>query len=156
MEHRKVNDEGEGGGGGACPQTPRFWKTPLEFSRFGSFENCQFVNIAAYNVNNRQRRLPDCKIHLVLFKTCSTRLQKAMIKQLYDRRRLKLRAIACEFLIVFYCQIPLFCSRPNSIDELSMKRLLGRLKIDWKRKRFRGYCVRKGKHVQIRKKKINN
>ena len=25
--------------GNACPQTPRFWKTPLDISRFGSFVN---------------------------------------------------------------------------------------------------------------------
>ena len=149
MEHQRVDEEGEGEEN-ACPQTPRFWKTPLECLRFGPSVNRQFVNIAAYDVNHRRRRLPDCKIHLVLFKTCSTRLLKAMIKQLYDTRRLKFRAIAGELLIVFYCQIPIFCSRPNSLDELALKRLLRRLKIDWRRKRFRGYCVRKEKHVQTK------
>ena len=33
----------EGGGGGkkrnACAQTSRFWKTPIDISRFGSFVN---------------------------------------------------------------------------------------------------------------------
>ena len=31
--------KGEGRRGNACPQTPRFWKTPLDISRFGSFVN---------------------------------------------------------------------------------------------------------------------
>ena len=31
--------EGEGRRGNACPQTPRFGKTPLDISRFGSFVN---------------------------------------------------------------------------------------------------------------------
>ena len=34
-----LKGEGEGERGNACPQTPRFWKTPLEISRFGSFVN---------------------------------------------------------------------------------------------------------------------
>ena len=31
--------EGEGRRGNACLQAPRFWKTPLDISRFGSFVN---------------------------------------------------------------------------------------------------------------------
>ena len=31
----KGEGEGEGRRGNACPQTPRFWKTPLDISRFG-------------------------------------------------------------------------------------------------------------------------
>ena len=57
-----------------------------------------FQHIAAYNVNNRQSRLSDCTIHFVLFETYSTRLQQTMIKQFFDRRRLKLRATAWNFL----------------------------------------------------------
>ena len=34
-----LKGEGEGRRGNACPQTPRFWKTPLDISRFGSFVN---------------------------------------------------------------------------------------------------------------------
>ena len=36
-EQKKWKGEGEGRRGNACPQTPRFWKTPLDISRFGSF-----------------------------------------------------------------------------------------------------------------------
>ena len=36
---KKWKGEGEGRRGNACPQTPRFWKTPLDISRFGSFVN---------------------------------------------------------------------------------------------------------------------
>ena len=40
---KKEKVEGAGGGegrrGNACPQTPQFWKTPLDISRFGSFVN---------------------------------------------------------------------------------------------------------------------
>ena len=31
--------KGEGRRANACPQTPRFWRTPLGISRFGSFVN---------------------------------------------------------------------------------------------------------------------
>ena len=37
--------KGEGRIRNACPQTPRFWKTPLDISRFGSFVNWQLVKI---------------------------------------------------------------------------------------------------------------
>ena len=36
---KRLKGEGEGRRGNACPQTPRFWKTPLDISRFGSFVN---------------------------------------------------------------------------------------------------------------------
>ena len=36
---KRGRGEGEGRRGNACPQTPRFWKTPLDISRFGSFVN---------------------------------------------------------------------------------------------------------------------
>ena len=36
---KKWKEEGVGRKGNACPQTPRFWKTPLEISRFVSFVN---------------------------------------------------------------------------------------------------------------------
>ena len=36
---KKLKGEGEGRRGNACPQTPRFRKTPLDISRFGSFVN---------------------------------------------------------------------------------------------------------------------
>ena len=36
---KRLDGEGEGRRGNACPQTPRFWKTPLDISRFGSFVN---------------------------------------------------------------------------------------------------------------------
>ena len=36
---KKWKGEGEGRRGNACPQTPRFWKTPLDISRFCSFVN---------------------------------------------------------------------------------------------------------------------
>ena len=41
----KGEGEGEGRRGNACPQTPQFWKTPLDISRFGSFVNWQLVKI---------------------------------------------------------------------------------------------------------------
>ena len=31
---KRLKGEGEGRRGNACPQTPRFWKTPLDISRF--------------------------------------------------------------------------------------------------------------------------
>ena len=34
---KRLKGEGEGRRGNACLQTPRFWKTPLDISRFGSF-----------------------------------------------------------------------------------------------------------------------
>ena len=85
-------------------------------------------------MNNKQSTLPDCKIHFVPFKTCSTRLPKAMIKQLYDTRRLKLRAIDVKFLILFYfifkflfsALVPTFST--NSRGDV----LLRRLEIDWR------------------------
>ena len=44
-QKKRLKGEGEGRRGNACPQTPRFWKTPLDISRFGSFVNWQFVKI---------------------------------------------------------------------------------------------------------------
>ena len=38
-QKKKWKGEGEGRRGNDCPQTPRFWKTPLDISRFGSFVN---------------------------------------------------------------------------------------------------------------------
>ena len=38
-QKKKWKGEGERRRGNACPQTPRFWKTPLDISRFGSFVN---------------------------------------------------------------------------------------------------------------------
>ena len=42
---KKWKGKGEGRRGNACPQTPRFWKMPLDISRFGSFVNWQLVKI---------------------------------------------------------------------------------------------------------------
>ena len=42
---KKLKGEGEGRRGNTCPQTPRFWKTPLDISRIGSFVNWQLVKI---------------------------------------------------------------------------------------------------------------
>ena len=42
---KRLKGEGEGRRGNACSQTPRFWKTPLDISRFGSFVNWQLVKI---------------------------------------------------------------------------------------------------------------
>ena len=36
---KRLKGEGEGRRGNACLQTPQFWKTPLDISRFGSFVN---------------------------------------------------------------------------------------------------------------------
>ena len=46
-QKKKVEGGGEGEGrrGNACLQTPWFWKTPLDISRFGSFVNWQLVKI---------------------------------------------------------------------------------------------------------------
>ena len=44
---KRLKGDGEGRRGNACPQTPRFWKTPLDISRFGSFVNWQLVKIEA-------------------------------------------------------------------------------------------------------------
>ena len=42
---KRLKGEGEGRRGNACPQTPRFWRTPLDISWFGSFVNWQLVKI---------------------------------------------------------------------------------------------------------------
>ena len=42
-QKKRWKGEGEGRRGNACPQTPRFWKTPLDISRLGSFLNWQLV-----------------------------------------------------------------------------------------------------------------
>ena len=42
---KRLKGEGEERRGNTCPQTPRFWKTPLDISRFGSFVNWQLVKI---------------------------------------------------------------------------------------------------------------
>ena len=39
LEWEQKKRGGEGRRGNACPQTPRFWKTPLDISWFGSFVN---------------------------------------------------------------------------------------------------------------------
>ena len=46
LEQGQKKMEGGRGGkkGNACPQTPRFWKTPLEISQFVLFVNWQLVN----------------------------------------------------------------------------------------------------------------
>ena len=44
-QKNKWKGEGEVTRRNACPQTPRFWKTPLDISRFGSFVNWQLVKI---------------------------------------------------------------------------------------------------------------
>ena len=52
---KKKKMEGERGGEkrNACPQTPQFWKTLLDISRFfGSFVNLQLVEIEA-SITNR-------------------------------------------------------------------------------------------------------
>ena len=83
---QKTKRKGEGVGrkGNACPQTPRFWKTPLEISRFVSFVNWQLVN----TIDNEQiTRF----VKFTFFpKTRSTRLQNYNKKKLYDKKRLKL------------------------------------------------------------------
>ena len=81
---KKWKEEGVGRKGNACPQTPRFWKTPLEISRFVSFVNWQLVN----TIDNEQiTRF----VKFTFFpKTRSTRLQNCNKKNLYDKRRLKL------------------------------------------------------------------
>ena len=38
-QKKKWKGEGDGRRGNACRQPPRFWKTPLDISRFGSFVN---------------------------------------------------------------------------------------------------------------------
>ena len=44
-EQKDKKGEREGRRGNACLQTPRFWKTPLDILRFGSFVNWQLVKI---------------------------------------------------------------------------------------------------------------
>ena len=72
---KRLKGEGEGRRGNACPQTPRFWKTPLDISRFGSSVNWQLV--IKKNITNR---LPldyqICKITLVSNRTRCRRLQE--------------------------------------------------------------------------------
>ena len=47
-EQKKWKGGGEGRRGNACPQTPRFRKTPLDISRFGSFVYWQLIKIEAF------------------------------------------------------------------------------------------------------------
>ena len=42
---KRLKGEGKGRRGNACPQTPQFWKTPLDISPFVSFVNWQLVKI---------------------------------------------------------------------------------------------------------------
>ena len=39
QQKKKLKGEGEGRRGNACRQNPRFWITPLDISRLGSFVN---------------------------------------------------------------------------------------------------------------------
>ena len=65
--------KGEGRRGNACPQTPRFWKTPLDISRFG----CKLTACQNRNITNR---LPldyqICKITFFSNRTRCRRLQE--------------------------------------------------------------------------------
>ena len=45
QQKNRLKGEGEGRIGNACRQASRFWKTPLEISRFVSFVNWQLVKI---------------------------------------------------------------------------------------------------------------
>ena len=80
---KKWKGEREGRRGNYCPQTPQFWKTPLDISRFGSFVNWQLVKIDNEQISRFEK--------FTLFpKTRSTRLQNCNKKKLYHKRRLKL------------------------------------------------------------------
>ena len=82
-KRKKWKGEGEGRRGNACRQTPRFWKTPLDISRFGSFVNWQLVKIDNEQITRFEK--------FTLFpKTRSTRLQNCNKKKLYYKRRSKL------------------------------------------------------------------
>ena len=60
-EQKKWKGEGEGRRGNACPQTPRFWKTSLDISRFGSFVNWQLVKIDNEQITKFENRLCSLK-----------------------------------------------------------------------------------------------
>ena len=83
-KQKKWKGEGVGRKGNACPQTPRFWKTALEISRFVSFVIWQLVN----TIDNEQ--ITRFEKFTFFPKTHSTRLQNCYKSKLYDRRRLKL------------------------------------------------------------------
>ena len=70
-QKKRWKGEGEGRRGNACPQTPRFWKTPLDISRFGWFVNWQLVKTEVLPLDYQM-----CKITLFSNRTRSRRLQK--------------------------------------------------------------------------------
>ena len=95
--------EGEGRRGNTCPQAPRFWKTPLDISRFGSSVNWQLVK--------REVERTDYPWIARLVKLLCSLIEhvpgdcKTVIKKVYDKRRLKLWAVAAKFLVFFYCVV---------------------------------------------------
>ena len=76
-QKKRWKGEGEGRRGNACPQTPRFWKTPLDISRFGWFVNWQLVKIEVLPLDYQI-----CKITLFSNRTSSRRLQNCNKKGL--------------------------------------------------------------------------
>ena len=73
-EAKKKRWKGEVRRGNACPQTPRFWKTPLDISVWFV---CKLTACQNRSITNR---LPldcqSCKVTLFSNRTCSRRLQK--------------------------------------------------------------------------------
>ena len=79
---KKKKKEG-GGGGEKRKRLPRFWKTLLDISRFGSFVNWELVKIDNESITRFEK--------ITLFpKTRSTRLQNCNKKKLYYKTRLEL------------------------------------------------------------------
>ena len=81
---KKWKGEEEGRRGKARPQTPRFWKTPLDISRFSSFVNWQLVH---------NERLPELKNLLCSLKhaprDCKTVIKRNFtIKEGWNFKRL--------------------------------------------------------------------
>ena len=84
-EQKKWKGEGEGRRGNACPQTPRFWKTPLDISRFGSFVNWQLVKIDNEQITKFENLLCSLK-HAPRY--CKTEIKRSVtIKEGWNSKR---------------------------------------------------------------------
>ena len=88
----KWKGEEEGRRGNASPQTPWFWKTPLNISQFGSLF-CK-LTIIIFKI---EASITDYQICPLIIKNTLYAIAKTVIKKLYDKRRLKLWAIAAKF-----------------------------------------------------------
>ena len=120
---------GEGRRGNACPQTPLFWPPPPPPPLPWYFTVRFVCKLTARQNRSIPNRLPldcqTCKITVFSNKTRPRRLQKMWWKKVYNKRRLKLWAIAAKFLAFLLCG---FISSWNLVET---SRGGGRLGIFW-------------------------